>query len=330
MKLRPNHCPELLRRAVAENARAAIAEDIGGGDPSASLLDGAATGEALIISRDDAVLAGRFWVDEVFRQVNPAISIEWLRQDGERIMPGDAVCAVRGPLAAIVSGERSALNLLQTLSGTATATARHVARIAGAKAVVLDTRKTLPGLRLAQKYAVVCGGGHNHRLDLAGGILIKDNHIRACGSIANAVQRARAQTTDSTHAQTANNASTKAADNPRTQAAGSANTKAADSAHTQATDNRIEVEAETEDEVREALQAGADIILLDNFAPDDIRAMVKLINGRAETEASGNITLDNLSAVAAAGADYISIGALTKHLHAVDFSLQLPPDNPDR
>lgn len=286
MKLRPNHCPEPLRRAVADNARAAIAEDLGGGDPSAALLDAAATGEALIISRDNAVLAGRFWVDEVFRQVNAAIRVAWRKQDGERIAPGDTVCAVRGPLAAIVSGERSALNLLQTLSGTATATARHVARIAGAKSIVLDTRKTLPGLRLAQKYAVVCGGGRNHRLDLAGGILIKDNHIRACGSITNAVQRARAQDANS----------------------------------------RIEVEAETADEVREALQAGADIILLDNFAPADIRAMVKLINGRAETEVSGNITLDGLPAVAAAGADYISIGALTKHLKAVDFSLQLPPE----
>jgi len=285
MKLRPNHCPELLRRAVADNARAAIAEDLGGGDPSAALLDAGATGEALIVSRDDAVLAGRFWVDEVFRQVNPAISVAWRKQDGEPIAPGDAVCAVRGPLAAIVSGERSALNLLQTLSGTATATARAVALISDAKAVVLDTRKTLPGLRLAQKYAVVCGGGRNHRLDLAGGILIKDNHIRACGSITAAVQRARAQNAGS----------------------------------------RIEVEAETEDEVREALKAHADIILLDNFAPAGIRDMVRLINGRAETEVSGNITLAGLPAVAATGADYISIGALTKHLQAVDFSLQLPP-----
>ncbi len=282
MELRANHCPEPLRRAVEDNARAAIAEDLGGGDPSAALLDVDADGRAFVISRDNAVLAGRFWVDEVFRRVDPGLAVAWRKKDGERIAPGDEVCTVSGALRAIVSGERCALNLLQTLSGTATVTAEYVARAAGAKAVVLDTRKTLPGLRLAQKYAVVCGGGQNHRLDLAGDILIKENHIRACGSIGEAVRRARA--------------------------AG----------------GRVEVEVETTDEAREALQAGADIILLDNFAHADIRSAVELINGGAEIEVSGNVTLDNIASIAACGVDRISVGALTKHLHAVDFSLQLP------
>ena len=200
------------------------------------------------------------------------------------------MCAISGPLAAILGGERSALNLLQTLSGTATATAAYVARVAHAKAIVLDTRKTLPGLRLAQKYAVVCGGGHNHRADLADGILIKDNHVRACGSLADAVRRAREG----------------------------------------ATGARVEVEVETPAQAREALAAGADVILLDNFGVSEIAAAVQSVAGRAKIEVSGGVRLANVAAIAACGADYISIGALTKHLHATDFSLAVINDKAQR
>ena len=289
IELRPGHCPEPLRRAVIENARAALAEDLGDGDVTTALTGVAGAGVAVIVSRDDAVLAGRFWVDEVFRQVHPdhpahqRVAVAWHKKDGAAIAPGDEVCAIRGPLAAILAGERSALNLLQTLSGTATATAAYVARAAHTGAVVLDTRKTLPGLRLAQKYAVVCGGGRNHRADLADGVLIKDNHVRACGSITEAVERARKG------------------------AAG----------------ERVEVEVETPAQAREALAAGADVILLDNFAAGEIAGVVESVAGRAKIEVSGGVRLADVAAIGACGVDYISIGALTKHLHAIDFSLEI-------
>ena len=283
IELRRGHCPEALRRAVVENARAALAEDLGRGDVTTALTDDGGHGDAVIVSRDDAILAGRFWVDEVFRQVDPAVAVVWRKKDGDSIAPGDEVCALSGPLAAILGAERSALNLLQTLSGTATATAAYVARVTNATAVVLDTRKTLPGLRLAQKYAVVCGGGRNHRADLADGVLIKDNHVRACGSITNAVARARAG------------------------AAGA----------------RVEVEVETPAEAREALAAGTDVILLDNFAAGEIAAVVENVAGRAKIEVSGGVGLVEVAAIAACGVDYVSIGALTKHLRAVDFSLEV-------
>ncbi len=283
IELRPGHCPEPLRRAVIENARAALAEDLGGGDVTTALIGGG-DGDAVIVSRDDAVLAGRFWVDEVFRQVDPAVAIAWRKNDGDTIAPGDEVCALGGPLAAVLGGERSALNLLQTLSGTATATAAYVARAAHTKAVVLDTRKTLPGLRLAQKYAVVCGGGRNHRADLADGVLIKDNHVRACGSITEAVRRARA-----------------------------------------GGGRPLEVEVETPAQVHEALAADAEVILLDNFDASEIAAVVRSVGGRAKVEVSGGVRLADVAAIAACGVDYISIGALTKHLHAVDFSLEVMP-----
>ena len=287
IELRRGHCPEALRRAVVENARAALAEDLGRGDVTTALTDDGGHGDAVIVSRDDAILAGRFWVDEVFRQVDPAVAVVWRKKDGDAIAPGDEACALSGPLAAILGAERSALNLLQTLSGTATATAAYVARVTGTKAVVLDTRKTLPGLRLAQKYAVVCGGGRNHRADLAAGVLIKDNHVRACGSITNAVERARA---------------------------GGSGAGAA---------GRVEVEVETPAEAREALAAGADVILLDNFAAGEIAAVVRSVAGRAEIEVSGGVGLADVAAIAACGVDYISIGALTKHLRAVDLSLEV-------
>lgn len=290
IELRPGHCPEPLRRAVVENARAALAEDLHDGDVTTAVTGGAGHGDAVIVSRDDALLAGRFWVDEVFRQVDPAVALAWRKKDGDTIAAGDEICALSGPLAAILGGERSALNLLQTLSATATATAAYVARTANTGAVVLDTRKTLPGLRLAQKYAVVCGGGRNHRADLADGILIKDNHIRACGSITHAVERARAG------------------------AAG----------------ERVEVEVETPAQARAALAAGADVILLDNFAAGEIAAVVRSVAGRAKIEVSGGVGLEDVAAIAACGVDYISIGALTKHLHAVDLSLEVTADKAPR
>lgn len=280
IELRPGHCPAPLRRAVTENARAALAEDLGGGDVTTALTGGG-DGHAVIVSRDDAVLAGRFWVDEVFRQVDPAVALAWRKNDGDAIAPGDEVCSVGGALAAVLGGERSALNLLQTLSGTATATAAYVARVAHTTAAVLDTRKTLPGLRLAQKYAVVCGGGRNHRADLADGVLIKDNHVRACGSITEAVRRARAG------------------------------------------GKPVEVEVETPAQVDEALAAAAEVILLDNFDASEIAAVVQSVAGRAKIEVSGGVRLADVAAIAACGVDYISIGALTKHLHAVDFSLEV-------
>lgn len=232
-------------------------------------------------------LAGRPWVEEVYRQLDASVRIDWYAADGERVAAGATLCRLQGPARALLSGERTALNFLQLLSGTATVTSQYAAAVAGTNAKVLDTRKTVPGLRLAQKYAVRCGGGTNHRVGLFDAILIKENHILSAGGIAEAIERAR-------------------------------------EAHPALP---VEIEVESLDEVREALTARADRLLLDNFGIADLRAAVRLNreegNPPAELEASGGLTLAQVAEVAATGVDYVSVGALTKHVRAIDLSMRV-------
>jgi len=267
---------------IEDDVRHALAEDVGSGDRTALLVpDRLARSE--LISREAGVLAGTAWFDEVFRQLEPRVHIRWQRRDGDRIVANETLCLMEGPARALLTGERTALNFLQTLSGTATITARYVEAVHGTRAIVLDTRKTLPGLRHAQKYAVTCGGGHNHRLGLYDAVLIKENHIVAAGSVGAALERALASSGETIP---------------------------------------VEIEIENLDQLREALSAGASRILLDNFDLDDLRAAVAETRGRARLEASGGVTLDNVRAIAETGVDFISIGGLTKHVHAVDLSLR--------
>jgi len=264
---------------------AALAEDVGGGDLTAALIDQDTVVGATIIARESLVLAGYPWATEVFRQLDESIQVDWYIEDGQRADAGDVICKLVGPARALLTGERTALNFLQTLSGTATVTAEYVAAVAGTGARVLDTRKTLPGLRLAQKYAVRCGGGHNHRSGLFDAILIKENHIKSAGGITAALRQAQAA----------------------------------------AADVLVEVEVESLDELREALDAGAGRILLDNFSLDDLREAVAINAGYgflgAELEASGNVGLDTIRAIAETGVDYISTGAITKNVRAIDLSM---------
>jgi len=264
----------------------ALAEDIGCGDATASLIAGEVEAVATVRTREDAVLCGQPWFDACFHLLDPRVAIEWLVNDGDRISAGQTLCSLRGSARALLSAERSALNFLQTLSATATVTARHVEAVRGTRAVILDTRKTLPGLRAAQKYAVRCGGGSNHRFGLFDLILIKENHIAAAGSIGAAVRAARAL-------------------HPRL---------------------AVEVEAENFAELDEALAAGADRIMLDEFSADDMRKAVAHVAGRVALEASGGVDLESLRAIAETGVDYISIGALTKHVRAVDLSMRIATD----
>lgn len=268
---------------IARDVERAIAEDYGGGDVTADLLAPDKTARARVITREAAVLCGRDWFDACFRAFDPAVRIEWVAQEGERVAAGAVLCHVEGQARALVSAERSALNFLQTLSATATATARHVEAVRGTRAAILDTRKTLPGLREAQKYAVRVGGGRNHRMGLYDAVLIKENHIAATGSIAAAVARAR-------------------------------------SLHPGLL---VEVEVEDFVELREALAAGADRIMLDEFDLDDLRRAVAEVDGRAPLEVSGGVGLDRLRVIAETGVDFISIGALTKHVHAIDLSMRI-------
>ena len=250
-------------------------------DPSAALIPPAPV-RAELLCREDAVLCGRPWFDEVMRQMDAGIRIDWLREEGSRVRAGERLCTLHGPARALLGAERSALNFLQTLSATATLTRRYVDAIAGTGARLLDTRKTLPGLRLAQKYAVRAGGGENHRLGLYDMIMLKENHIIAAGSIAAAVQQAR---------------------------------KAFPALD-------IEVEVENLEELRQALEAAPERILLDNMDPERLRAAVELTAGRIPLEASGNVTLDNIREIALSGVDYISTGAITKNIQAIDLSLR--------
>ena len=265
---------------------AALAEDVGGGDLTAQLVPEQRFGRASVITREKAILAGRPYVDEVFRQVDPRVQVEWQANDGDALVANQLLYRLSGPARALLTGERTALNLLQTLSGVATSTRRYVDALAGLPCRILDTRKTVPGLRTAQKYAVRCGGGTNHRMGLYDGILIKENHIMAAGSIAAAVAAARKS----------------------------------------GTPVPVEVEVETLDELREALAAGADMALLDEFSLDDLRAAVAMnrahANGPMKLEASGGITFETLRPIAETGVDFISVGSLTKHVRAVDLSMR--------
>jgi len=271
---------------IATVVSRAIAEDLGSGDLSAALLGADDRAIARVIVREPATLCGRAWFDETFRQLDARVAISWLAEDGALVATNDVVCEVRGAARSIVTGERTALNFLQTLSGTATAARTFVELVAGTGARILDTRKTLPGLRLAQKYAVRCGGGENHRIGLFDAVLIKENHLAAVGSVTEAVRVARRQS-------------------PQVM---------------------IEIEVETLAQLREALATDADRIMLDNFSLDAMREAVALRNAhpgkRRELEASGSVDATTLRAVAETGVDFVSIGAITKHVRAIDFSMR--------
>lgn len=271
---------------IQADVERAFAEDIGVGDATAELLPANATASAALTCRENAVMAGIDWFNACFRQLDPQVQIEWAMHDGDRVAAGSVICRMHGKARALVTAERSALNFLQLLSGTATATAAHVAAVAGTDVRVLDTRKTVPGLRLAQKYAVRCGGGHNHRVGLYDAILVKENHIIAAGGIKAAAEAARRL-------------------------------------HPQLL---LEIEVENLDELQQALEAGADRIMLDNFTLPLMREAVGIAKGRAELEISGNVDLSTISEYASTGVDYISVGALTKHVRAVDLSLRLKLD----
>ncbi len=271
-----------LAAVIESNVAAALAEDVGGGDWTAQLIAPAAA-VAHVISRDDAVICGAAWFDACFRKLDPRVEIDWLARDGERVSANQPLATLRGSARVLLTGERSALNFLQMLSAVATATRRYVDAVAGTKAVIVDTRKTLPGLRLAQKYAVRMGGGVNHRIGLYDAILIKENHIAAAGGIAAAL--CEAARIAPPHVWT-------------------------------------QIEVENVDQLRAALAAGAKMILLDNMNTDEMREAVKITAGRAALEASGGITLDNVRAIAETGVDRISIGSLTKDIRAVDLSMR--------
>jgi nicotinate-nucleotide pyrophosphorylase (carboxylating) len=274
---------ERLRQSRIETVAVSLREDIGDGDITARLIPLKKQATGRVITRERATIAGREWVDEVFRQVDDSVSLEWLVQDGESVSPDQVLFRMKGTARSLLTAERAALNWLQTLSGVATNCAGYAARVAHTDVRLLDTRKTLPGLRFAQKYAVTCGGCHNHRIGLWDAFLIKENHISACGSIAEAIGEARRI----------------------------------------APDKPVEVETENMAELEQALSAGADIIMLDEFSMDNLHAAVAMNKGRAKLEASGGINADTLAPIAETGVDYISIGALTKDVRAVDLSMRL-------
>ncbi|WP_047516281.1 carboxylating nicotinate-nucleotide diphosphorylase [Methylophilus sp. Q8] len=278
------HLPDYLDQTIiAEQVQATLAEDIGNGDLTAALIPAGTQASATIISREDAVICGCAWLAQCFDQLDPAIQLTWLVKDGERVQANQPLVNIQGDARAMLSAERPALNFLQTLSAVATHTRRYVDAIAGLPAQILDTRKTLPGLRLAQKYAVLTGGGANQRLALYDGILIKENHIAAAGSITAVLQAAFAL---------------------------------------RQTEN-IQIEVENLDELQQALAAGATSILLDNFTLEALRQAVAMNQKRALLEASGNVDLTTVRAIAETGVDRISIGALTKNIQAVDLSMRI-------
>jgi nicotinate-nucleotide pyrophosphorylase (carboxylating) len=263
----------------------ALQEDVGTGDLTADLIPSHQQADAEVFSREPAIICGRPWFDEVFKQVNPNVKITWLVSEGDTVKKDQLVCQIQGPANSILTAERTALNFLQTLSGTATVTHQYVQALKDSQTQLLDTRKTLPGLRLAQKYAVFCGGGVNHRIGLYDAILIKENHIMSAGSITKAVLLAK----------------------------------------TQHPNIKVEVETESIIEVAEGLSAGADIIMLDNFTHEMMLQAMQLNQAAvlpAKFEISGNVELKALPLLAQIGVDYISTGAITKHLHAIDFSMR--------
>ena len=272
MKLQPTH----------DEIAAYLAEDVGSGDLTASIIPESKQASALVVTREAMVLCGQAWFEAVFRQLDPSIVIEWQIQEGEDVSAGNVLCQLRGPARALLTGERTALNLLQTLSATATVARVYANAIAGSGCKVLDTRKTLPGLRLAQKYAVKCGGCVNHRIGLFDAILIKENHIIAAGSIGAAISQARA-----------------------------------------ISNVMVEIEVESLDELQEALAAHPDRIMLDNFSIEQLKSALAMNQGQVELEASGNISLETIRDIAETGVDYISIGALTKNVQAIDLSMRI-------
>jgi nicotinate-nucleotide pyrophosphorylase (carboxylating) len=267
---------------IRESVKLALIEDMGGGDVTAALIPEDTIARAHVVCREPAVVCGTDWFDEVFMQLDARVTVAWHVADGDRVEADTPLCALRGPARALLTGERTALNFLQLLSATATATRRCVDAVAGTNACILDTRKTLPGLRVAQKYAVACGGGKNHRMGLYDAVLIKENHIHAAGSIAMAVTAARAL----------------------------------------APGLIVEVETETLEQVDEALAAGVDVIMLDNFALDTMREAVRHVAGKVKLEASGNVNLQTVRAIAETGVDFISVGSITKDVAAVDLSMR--------
>lgn len=275
--------PAIHPDSVLPDVTRALAEDVGSGDLTVQLIPARQTARAQVITREAAVIAGRPWVDACFKALDLACSLDWKVHEGDAVAGGTVLLELSGNARALLTAERPALNFLQTLSAVATATRPYVAAVAGTRAVILDTRKTLPGMRLAQKYAVRVGGGQNQRIGLYDGILIKENHISAAGSIA-AVMDAALRL-----------------------AAGTVS---------------VQIEVETLDQLSEALAAGATLILLDNFSLEAMREAVALTAGRAELEASGNITLETVRAIAETGIDRISIGGLTKHIRAIDLSMR--------
>ncbi len=276
-----SHSKDALQE-ISQSVSIALKEDVGTGDVTAASFSNNETASAIVICREEAVLCGQKWFELTFHQLDPNINLEWTYHDGD-IMEVDAkVCQLNGNAQAILTGERTALNFLQTLSGTATTTKTYVDRIAGTGAEILDTRKTVPGMRYAQKYAVRCGGGKNHRMGLYDAILIKENHIATSGSVSNAVNSAKQQ-------------------HPAL---------------------KLEVEVESTEQLKEALNTQADVILLDNFSLAEMETAVSMTDGKKKLEASGNMTLENIREVAKTGVDYISIGAITKHVQAVDFSMR--------
>ena len=280
-----------LTTEISRNVEAALAEDVGSGDITGELIPANTTAQATVVTREAMTMAGRPWFEEVCRRVDASIEVTWNHDDGNRVDAGAVLCELQGSARSILTAERTALNFLQLLSATATVTRQYVDAAGGTNCRVLDTRKTIPGLRLAQEYAVRCGGGSNHRIGLFDAFLIKENHILSAGGI----------------------------------------TAAVEAAHESSPGKPVEVEVENVDELREALAAGAERLLLDNFTLGQLEEAVAINRDEghpaAELEASGNMLLDRVGEVAATGVDYISVGALTKHLRAVDFSLQFNLDS---
>ena len=277
---------DALKNEIAQSVKKSLAEDIGDGDITASLNSDLSHAKAEIVCREKMVLCGRLWVDEIYNQLDPNFDIKWMFDDGDFIEKNTIIFEITGSTQNILSGERCALNFLQTLSATATITRQYVEQLKNLNCKVLDTRKTLPGLRLAQKYAVLCGGGTNHRIGLFDAILIKENHIISGGGIKNIIQKSKAL-------------------HPKIP---------------------IEIEAETLIELKEAIKAGADRLLLDNFSQEMLEKAYEIkqsLNDRAKLlEASGDITLNNIRKIAETGVDFISVGALTKHISAIDLSMR--------
>lgn len=271
-----------LLPVVKQNVRAALEEDIGSGDITANLIPNSQQASAQVITRQTAVVCGVAWVDETFRQVDPGLTIQWQVEDGQRVVANQVLFTCIGSARSLLTAERTALNFLQTLSGTATISQHYADLVAGTDVKLLDTRKTLPGLRTAQKYAVTCGGCFNHRIGLFDAFLIKENHIMACGSIEQAIRQA----------------------------------------HKSAPGKKVEVEVETLQQLQHAVAAKADVVMLDNFSYQDLGDAVKLTAEKLKLEASGNISEDSLLETAQTGVDYISIGSLTKHCLAIDLSMR--------